>query len=451
MNSIDTLRRYGLFDARVPRYTSYPPANHFMNAVGQRHQADWLRAVAKGTDVSVYVHIPFCKRLCWFCACRTQGTKTLRPVDAYVAVLLKEIDTVRRTLPQGVRMARLHLGGGTPTILSPETMTTLLNALFSAFGRSADFEFSVEIDPTEASDLLLQTLIGFGMNRASIGVQDFAPDVQKAIGREQSLAQTQHVIDLLRVQSVASLNLDLLYGLPHQTAQSFGETLAHVAQMRPDRLAIYGYAHVPWMSKRQIMIKTKDLPNNESRFALAEQARTAFVRQGYTPIGIDHFALPTDSLSKAAEAGTLRRNFQGYTDDQSTTLIGLGASAISRFPEGYVQNAPATSAYQERVGSSGLAANKGYVMSTQDSLIAKIVEDLMCRFVFDEQALCTAFPDDAGLIHQTGVSLMNRFGDVFFISQSGLELRKDARPLVRVIASFVDTFTSESMSHSAAI
>jgi oxygen-independent coproporphyrinogen-3 oxidase len=205
------------------------------------------------------------------------------------------------------------------------------------------------------------------------------------------------------------------------------------------------------MSKRQIMIKTKDLPNNESRFALAEQARTAFVRQGYTPIGIDHFALPTDSLSKAAEAGTLRRNFQGYTDDQSTTLIGLGASAISRFPEGYVQNAPATSAYQERVGSSGLAANKGYVMSTQDSLIAKIVEDLMCRFVFDEQALCTAFPDDAGLIHQTGVSLMNRFGDVFFISQSGLELRKDARPLVRVIASFVDTFTSESMSHSAAI
>lgn len=289
------------------------------------------------------------------------------------------------------------------------------------------------------------------MNRASIGVQDFAPDVQKAIGREQSLAQTQHVIDLLRAQSVASLNLDLLYGLPHQTAQSFGETLAHVAQMRPDRLAIYGYAHVPWMSKRQIMIKTKDLPNNESRFALAEQARTTFVKQGYATIGIDHFALPTDSLSKAAEAGTLRRNFQGYTDDQSTTLIGLGASAISRFPEGYVQNAPATSAYQERVGSSGLAANKGYVMSTQDSLIAKIVEDLMCRFVFDEQALCTAFPDDAGLIHQTGVSLMNRFGDVFFISQSGLELRKDARPLVRVIASFVDTFTSESMSHSAAI
>jgi oxygen-independent coproporphyrinogen-3 oxidase len=451
MNSIDTLRRYGLFDARVPRYTSYPPANHFMNAVGQRHQADWLRAVAQDTDVSVYVHIPFCKRLCWFCACRTQGTKTLRPVDAYVAVLLKEIDTVRRTLPQGVRMARLHLGGGTPTILSPETMTTLLNALFSAFGRSADFEFSVEIDPTEASDVLLQTLIGFGMNRASIGVQDFAPDVQKAIGREQSLAQTQHVIDLLRAQSVASLNLDLLYGLPHQTAQSFGETLAHVAQMRPDRLAIYGYAHVPWMSKRQIMIKTKDLPNNESRFALAEQARTTFVKQGYATIGIDHFALPTDSLSKAAEAGTLRRNFQGYTDDQSTTLIGLGASAISRFPEGYVQNAPATSAYQERVGSSGLAANKGYVMSTQDSLIAKIVEDLMCRFVFDEQALCTAFPDDAGLIHQTGVSLMNRFGDVFFISQSGLELRKDARPLVRVIASFVDTFTSESMSHSAAI
>lgn len=451
MDNIDPLIRHGLFDARVPRYTSYPPANHFQNAVGQRHQVDWLHTVPNGSDVSVYVHIPFCKRLCWFCACRTQGTKTLRPVDAYVSFLLKEINAVRMALPKGVRMGRLHLGGGTPTILSPEKMTTLLNALFAAFDRSADFEFSVEIDPTDASDAVLYTLIGFGMNRASIGVQDFAADVQNAIGRVQTLAQTRHVVDLLRDKSVASLNFDLLYGLPHQTADSFGETLAHVAQIRPDRLAIYGYAHVPWMSKRQVMIKTENLPDNETRFALAEQARETFAGQGYTCIGIDHFALPDDSLSHAATSGTLRRNFQGYTDDQSSTLIGLGASAISRFTGGYVQNAPATSAYQERVGTGGLAANKGYAMSAHETLIARIIEDLMCRFVYDEHGLGAAFPDQVELIHQTSVSLMQQFGDVFYIGQSGLEMREDTKPLVRIIARFVDGFASEASAHSAAI
>ncbi|OAN77921.1 oxygen-independent coproporphyrinogen III oxidase [Sulfitobacter sp. EhC04] len=451
MKSLDPLRRHGLFDARVPRYTSYPPANHFQNDFGQRHQTDWLRAVPQDKDVSVYVHIPFCKRLCWFCACRTQGTKTLRPVEAYVAVLLKEIETVRRTLPPGIRMARLHLGGGTPTILPCGTMAALLNALFAAFERSADFEFSVEIDPTEASDELLHLLIDAGMNRASVGVQDFAPPVQKAIGRRQSLSQTRHVIDLMRGQGVASLNLDLLYGLPHQTFQSFEQTLRHVARMRPDRLAIYGYAHVPWMSKRQIMIKTADLPDNETRFALAQQAREAFVAEGYDSIGIDHFALPSDSLSRAATAGRLRRNFQGYTDDQGEVLIGLGASAISRFPGGYIQNATATSAYQDRVTSGGLAAHKGYGMTAQDLLIARIIEDLMCRFVYDEPSLRDRFPEQAALIHQTGISLMTRFADVFYISGTGLTMRAETRPLVRIIASHVDTFASEATAHSAAV
>ncbi|QFT57672.1 Oxygen-independent coproporphyrinogen-III oxidase [Sulfitobacter sp. THAF37] len=451
MQSIDSLRRHGLFDARVPRYTSYPPANHFEDGFGPRHQTGWLAAVPRGGAVSVYVHIPFCKRLCWFCACRTQGTATLRPVDAYVAILLKEIETVRQTMPEGVRMGRLHLGGGTPTILSPDTMSRLLDALFAAFEPTADLEFSVEIDPTEASDNLLKLLIARGMNRASVGVQDFAEEVQKAIGRRQPLAQTRHVIDLMRAGGVASLNLDLLYGLPHQTAQSFGQTLRHVADMRPDRLAIYGYAHVPWMSKRQIMIKADTLLDNETRFALAQQAHDAFTARGYDSIGIDHYALPTDSLARAAASGRLRRNFQGYTDDPNETLIGLGASAISRFAGGYLQNATATSAYQDRVNQSGLAAHKGYGMSPQDRLIARIVEDLMCRFVFDEAGLRDSFPQEADLIHRTGISLMSRFSDVFYIGRGGLEMREHTRPLVRIIASHVDTFASETTAHSAAI
>ncbi|SMY08303.1 oxygen-independent coproporphyrinogen III oxidase [Flavimaricola marinus] len=451
MDKIDHLRQHGLFDAKVPRYTSYPPANHFESGVGQRHQLEWLQAVPDGSDISVYIHIPFCKRLCWFCACRTQGTKTMRPVDAYVDVLRKEIEVVRHALPKGVRMGRLHLGGGTPTILPSETMSRLLTDVFAAFEPAPDFEFSVEIDPTEASDSLLDTLIAFGMNRASLGVQDFAPEVQKAIGREQSLVQTKRVVEILRRSGGIGLNLDLLYGLPHQTERSFLDTLASVTALCPDRLAIYGYAHVPWMSKRQVMIRSEDLPGAEARFDLAEIAHDVMVGQGYVPIGIDHFALPQDGLAIAAAEGRLRRNFQGYTDDRCPTLIGLGASSISRFPLGYIQNAAATSAYQERILGGGLAGHKGYEMTQSDGLVARIVEDLMCRFSVCEQSLRQSFPGQSSVIRQTVVSLMNRFPDCFFISEAGLEMKEEAKPLVRVIASFVDKFAHAETAHSAAI
>jgi len=277
MEKIALLNKYGLFDAKVPRYTSYPPANHFENGVGPRHQDSWLRAVPDRAEISVYVHIPFCKRLCWFCACRTQGTKTLRPVDAYVEVLKAEITKVRSKLPKGVKMARLHLGGGTPTILSADTMRDLLSSIFGAFERTETHEFSVEIDPTEASTELLDTLVEFGLNRASIGVQDFAEHVQDAIGRPQTFEKTARVVTHLRAAGVPSINMDLLYGLPTQTHQSFHATIDQVLKMCPDRLAIYGYAHVPWMSKRQVMINEADLPKPITRFELAEIAQRRFV------------------------------------------------------------------------------------------------------------------------------------------------------------------------------
>ncbi len=451
MEKIDSLRRHGLFDAKVPRYTSYPPANHFVNGAGKQYQTDWIQAVPDGSDVSIYIHIPFCKRLCWFCACRTQGTKTLRPVDAYVAFLRAELALVRQTLTGRVKMSRLHLGGGTPSILSPKTMSVLLESVFDTFPTSDEFEFSVEIDPTEAAPELLETLAGYGMNRASVGVQDFAPKVQNAIGRPQSLEQTQSVISLLRKLGVKSLNLDLLYGLPHQTQESFQQTLNHVETMRPDRLAIYGYAHVPWMSKRQVMIDESSLPGGLARFELAAQANAHFTTRGYDAIGIDHFALPTDSLFKVARAGKLRRNFQGYTDDQSETLIGLGASSISKFKQGFVQNAPATSAYQARIESGVLAGHKGYRMGPQDNLVAQIIEDLMCRFVYREKALAGAFPQMAEVIHLTRDSLIEKFPDVFDADQDSLTITEANRPLVRIIASFVDRFTSAETSHSTAI
>lgn len=451
MKNLDLLTRYGLFDTKVPRYTSYPPANHFQNGVGVQSQRQWLQAVPDGSDVSIYIHIPFCKRLCWFCACRTQGTKTLGPVEGYVATLIKEITAVRETLPVSVRMARLHLGGGTPTILSPELMKNLLETVFEEFVPSDDFEFSVEIDPTDAAQDLLQTLVNFGLNRASIGVQDFAPRVQKAIGRAQSFAQTERVSNWLRDAGVQSVNFDLLYGLPHQTTDSFAETIDKVLTMAPDRLAIYGYAHVPWMSKRQIMIKDQDLPDPISRLKLSEQAKAAFMDQGYAVVGIDHFALPSDSLASAAASGKLRRNFQGYTDDTSTTLIGFGASAISRFAEGYVQNAVATSAYQGRITETGFAGNKGFELSSQDFLIATMIEDLMCRFQIDLTRLYQAYPDKWSQIETYIMDLLSRFPDVLDRHDDVVALRPEARMLIRIIAHDIDGFSSDLQSHSMAV
>lgn len=451
MEKIDTLKHYGLFDAKVPRYTSYPPANHFVAPAGQRHQKDWLGLVPDGSDVSVYIHIPFCKRLCWFCACRTQGTKTLRPVDAYVQFLRNEIRAVRQLMPSNIKMSRLHLGGGTPTILSPQTMTSLLKDVFEAFPKSARFEFSVEIDPTEASTDLLSVLIRQGMNRASLGVQDFAPDVQKAIGRPQSFGQTRAVVDFLRSNGVAALNFDLLYGLPHQTPDSFQSTLDHVIDLKPDRLAIYGYAHVPWISKRQVMIEDADLPDGKARFELALLASRRLQRAGFETIGIDHFSTPEDSLIKAQHNGRVRRNFQGYTDDQSTTLIGFGASAISKFAQGYLQNAVATSAYQDRITQTGCAAHKGYAMSGTDKLIAVVVEDLLCRFTLDTTKLAQDFPQDHLFIRALQVKLMRAFPDLFFLNPDGLGLHDWAKPLVRIIASVVDTFAAPHKAHASAI
>lgn len=451
MENIDTLRALGLFDAKVPRYTSYPPANHFENNVGLANQADLLRAVPDGSDVSIYIHIPFCKRLCWFCACRTQGTKTLRPVDAYVNYVLGEIEAVRAQLPRGVHMSRLHLGGGTPTILSSQTMTTLLDLVFAAFPTTDGFEFSVEIDPTEASDDLLSTLMRFGLNRASLGVQDFAPRVQDAIGRPQTFEQTRHVVDFLRAGGVNALNLDLLYGLPLQTRDSFARTLDKVIDLSPDRLAIYGYAHVPWMSKRQVMIKDGDLPDSEMRFDLALMAQNVLNREGFETVGIDHFAKPTDGLFVAQTNGTVRRNFQGYTDDQSDTLIGFGASAISRFTGGYVQNAVATSAYQDSLKSGTLAGHKGYMMKDDDAVTSQMIEDLLCRFRLSNAQLYAQFPKQKSAVRACSLMLLSKYPDLFAILGDDLVLHDWARPLVRIIAHSIDTFSRYTTGHSAAI
>lgn len=450
MGKVQQLTQYGLFDARVPRYTSYPPANRFTPDMGQIHQSEWLAAVPADRPISVYVHIPFCRRLCWFCACRTQGTKIMDHVDTYIDHVIRELHLVARHMSPHQRIERLHLGGGTPTILSASVMDKLLNAIFDTFQAKPTLEFSVEVDPTDADPDVLHCLSTWNMNRASIGVQDFDPKVQQAIGRHQSYDQTAQVIETLRGHGVPSVNLDLLYGLPHQTQHSLQRTLDLVTGLNPDRLALYGYAHVPHMSKRQVMINAADLPQPIERYALAEQADADLRAKGFLPIGIDHYAKATDSLARAAMQHRMYRNFQGYTDDPCETLIGLGASAISKFSQGYVQNAPATAAYARAVQSGQLAGQKGYEMRGTDHLIAEMLSQIMCYGYLDTIDLTLKFPTSEELISKTCFNLVHTFENVMIWEGPRAVILPQMRSLTRIIAAHLDTGAA-SGTHSQAI
>ncbi|NRB02417.1 MAG: oxygen-independent coproporphyrinogen III oxidase [Rhodobacteraceae bacterium] len=451
MEHVNILREYGLFDAKVPRYTSYPPANRFEPNTGARMQEDWLADVPTNAPLSIYVHIPFCRRLCWFCACRTQGTRTLQPVDVYVDDLVSEIETVTSRMTGTHQMARLHLGGGTPTLLSVPQMDRLLDTLDHSFARAPDFEFSVEIDPTEAAPEILELLAARGMARASIGVQDFDPKVQKAIGRLQSYAQTENVISQLRDSGVTSLNVDLLYGLPYQTSSTLNETLQKVHLLKPDRLALYGYAHVPHMSKRQVMIQSDTLPSSFERYEASVIARRYLMSAGYDAIGIDHFALPSDSLAKAAKTGSIKRNFQGYTDDTCATLIGFGASAISKFRQGFVQNAVATNAYQTRLREGKLAGHKGYTMTPEDTVISALIDQIMCQARIDVRGLSDRHAPFAHGIKQIAQDLQDRFPKAINLQDGKLNFRPGMDVLARIVAAQADTTLHPDSVHSAAI
>jgi len=383
MKTLTQLRRLGLFDARVPRYTSYPPATHFRPGVGEANVTDWIRAIPAGSSVSVYVHVPFCRRLCWFCACRTQGTATAEPVAAYVETLKLEIARAKAILPEGVTIEHLHWGGGTPTLLKPEMIEDLTGAIFDFAPLAPGAQFSVEIDPTEVDGARLDALAAAGLNRASIGVQDFDPMIQEVIGRPQSYEITHEAVEMLRARGIRSLNVDLLYGLPHQTQARMTDSVNKVISLHPDRIALFGYAHVPWMSKRQQLIPTEALPTPEERLDLFHTASDLFVGAGFAEIGIDHFALPEDGLEKAHKAGTMHRNFQGYTEDKSRVLIGFGASSIGHYPQGYAQNESSTSKYQERVRAGDLPIARGHVFVGDDHLRGRIIEKLLCDFRAD--------------------------------------------------------------------
>lgn len=451
MDTKSQLARLGLFDAKVPRYTSYPTAPHFGTSVDSSLFTRWIKDIAPGSEISLYVHVPFCRRLCWFCACRTQGTQSDSPVRAYLEVLKAELDLLAQHLPAGVALSRLHWGGGTPTLLSPDMMRDLAAQIASVAPLARNAEFSVEIDPNEIDSARIDALVNAGMNRASIGVQDFDPEIQETIGRPQSYETTRATVDMLRANGISSLNADILYGLPHQSNTRMADSVQKLLSLSPDRVALYGYAHVPWMARRQNMIPTEALPTPEARLELFETAQRLFQWDEYKEIGIDHFARPEDGLSVAQTLGRLRRNFQGYTDDRSEVLIGLGASSISRFPHGYAQNAAATSAHTAAIRGGRFSTSRGHVFVGEDRLRARLIEALMCDFRIDGDEIRRDFsissPDLSALFEPVAA----RFPNMIDVSGGNFVLHRQAHPLTRVIAREFDAYDLSKAGHSTAI
>ncbi|RBI71483.1 oxygen-independent coproporphyrinogen III oxidase [Roseovarius sp. TE539] len=445
------LARLGLFDAKVPRYTSYPTAPHFGSHVRSGHFAQWIEAIPEGSGISLYVHVPFCRRLCWFCACRTQGTQSDRPVRAYLETLKAELEMIRAHLPRDVHLSRLHWGGGTPTLLTPDMMEDLAGAIRDVAPFTENTEFSVEIDPNEIDGPRLDALAAAGMNRASIGVQDFDDQIQQSIGRIQGYDITRDAVNEIRARGVASLNADILYGLPFQTRERITESVQKLLSLNPDRVALYGYAHVPWMAKRQQMIPSDSLPTPEERLELYETARRLFLWDNYAEIGIDHFATQDDGLTIAQKTGRLRRNFQGYTDDTADVLIGVGASSISRFPQGYAQNAPATGAHTGAIREGRFSTSRGHVFTEEDRMRGRMIEALMCDFRIDVADL----RDNLGVSEETVRTILRRTADDFpgllTLDADSLFVPPQARPLTRMIARSIDAYELSTAGHSSAI
>lgn len=374
-----------IFDRPGPRYTSYPTAVEFNDRFAEPQYVQKLGEAARAIDdpISLYVHLPFCQARCSFCGCSVIITEKRYVAERYLEYLHRELEMVAARLGGRRNVVQYHWGGGTPTYLAPEQMDALHAQVQRHFDIAPDAEQAIEVDPRVTTREQLDLLRRLGFNRLSIGVQDFSPIVQDAINRHQTEAATVELYRYAREIGFASINFDLVYGLPQQTADSFALTLDSVVDLRPDRLAVYSYAHVPWIKGNQKRIEVKDLPPAETKFELFTQALDTFVSAGYRQVGMDHFALPEDELALASEARVLHRNFMGYTTRPAPDQIGVGVTSIGDVAGAYAQNTKKLSTYYACIDAGRLPTEKGLVLSAEDKLRRHVITQLMCNFVVD--------------------------------------------------------------------
>jgi len=441
------------YSAAVPRYTSYPTAPHFHLGIGADEYSSWLQALDSQHRLSLYIHIPYCDRLCWFCACHTKHTLRYEPIAAYLKALYCEIQAVGQLVSKDVRVTAVHFGGGSPTMVRPQDLIALMDALRSTFSFSDGAEISVEMDPNDLDQGRYDALAAIGMTRASLGVQDFDRKVQKTINRIQTFEQTRSVVDAVRARGVHSVNCDVLYGLPYQTLETLRDTVDKIISLDPDRVALFGYAHVPWMKKHQTMIPQEVLPDAIARYRQMKTAGEMLVQAGYEAVGIDHFAKPGDTLAKAMEEGELRRNFQGYTDDSADALIGLGASSIGKLPQGYVQNMVATAEYERMAEADGLCIARGIALSVEDRVRAFVIERIMCDFSLDLSALAALFgPASLPAVEEAQQFAEGDRDGLVHLEAGRFALTEMGKPFARSIAATFDTYLSNGRGrHSLAV
>lgn len=434
------------YDRPGPRYTSYPPANRFQSGVGAAEYRAALGQIEPGAELALYLHIPFCERRCDYCGCFTIPTRKRSVAAAYAERCIQEMELVSEALPGRIRASAVHLGGGTPTYLEPGDLERLLGAVRRIFDVSPGAEIAVEVDPRVTSEAHLDALVRVGANRISVGVQDTSPEVQEAIGRFQSREQSLRFIALCREKGFRNLNVDLVYGLPRQTVERFRSTLEDVLSARPDRLAIFGYAHVPWIMPHQKRIDPAELPGAAERLELYLLAHDILTSAGYRHIGMDHFALPEDELSKAQESGRLGRNFMGYTPNRDARNLGFGLSAIGELHAGYFQNVKKLSRYAAAIERGELPTERGFLTGEDDLLRRFAIREILCNLRVDFAATEARFGvrfseyfarelrDLAGLEADGLVALSDR----------GIAVTELGRLFLRNIAMVFDRYLRES-------
>jgi oxygen-independent coproporphyrinogen III oxidase len=434
-----------LHERRGPRYTSYPTAPCFHAGVEAASYRGWLETIDGGATASLYLHVPFCAAMCWYCGCHTTVAKSYGPIAGYAALLAREIDLIADVIPARLRVSQVHWGGGTPNLLSAADLQLVSKTIGRRFALTPQTEIAAELDPRSLDGDKVRALAACGVNRVSLGVQDIDATVQAAINRRQPYAVTAAAVGRLRACGIDRINLDLMYGLPYQTAAGIAATVGQIMALAPDRIALFGYAHVPWMKPHQRQIPEQALPDTAARVAQYQAASEAIAGAGYRAIGIDHFARPEDALARAAAAGTLRRNFQGYTTDDAPVLLGFGASSIGSLPQGYVQNDATIAGWRSAIAAGQLATRRGVALGGDDRLRRAIIERLMCDLAVDLACECgrhgveperfAAACDAMDALAARGLGWRRGW-------QLGVHERD--RPLVRIVCALFDAYLAPS-------
>ncbi len=433
------------FEIPGPRYTSYPTADRFIEAFGPEDYKHWLAArdgssAAMNSPLSVYVHLPFCESVCYYCACNKVITRHHERVPEYLYFLEREMHLVSQHLTGSRQLEQLHFGGGTPTFCSMAELEHLIHLIRNYFEWTDSGEYSIEVDPRTVSQVSMKDLAKLGFNRISLGVQDFDREVQLAVNRVQSFESTQAIIGAARSAQIKSINLDLIYGLPHQTRASFARTLQQVLQLAPERIALYHYAHLPERFKPQRRIHERDLPSSAEKTSILLDAIETLGEAGYDYIGMDHFARPDDELARAARDGRLHRNFQGYSTRSDCDLIGLGVSSIGKIGPTYVQNERTLDAYYDALRQDRLPVARGILLNEDDLLRRSVIMSLMCQFTISKEVIESTWFIDFDHYFQKELTELASFVDsgLVELDKEWVSVTPTGRFLIRAVAMVFD-------------